>query len=136
MLEDNEYRVRAYRRAALGVLFLPRPLIEYVAEGEELPLQGVGERLRGRLHELVNHGSLGLYDALLGEVGEPIVSLLALRGVGPKTALRLVRELHIESLEDLRAAAGEGRIQALRGFGPKREADLGRQAAALPDNAA
>ncbi|MBV9278578.1 MAG: histidinol-phosphatase [Chloroflexi bacterium] len=131
LLEGNVYRVRAYRRAALAVLYLPEPLAEYVARGEELPLPGVGDRIRGKLVELVNTGQMGIYDALLADLGEPMVSLLAIRGVGPKTALRLVRELRIGSLQDVVDAARSGRIRALRGFGPRREEELGRKAEAL-----
>lgn len=131
LLQDNPYRVRAYRRAALGVLFLPKPLAAYVAEDEEFPIPGLGERIRGRLTELVNTGHMGIYEALLEDVGEPVVSLLGVRGVGPKTAIRLVRELRIGSLEELVEAARSGQIQALRGFGPRREAQLGEQAEAL-----
>jgi DNA polymerase (family 10) len=136
LLEENPYRVRAYRRAALGVLLLPRQLAEYISLDEEMPLPGVGERLRGRLHELVNTGHMGLYDTLLEELGEPLASLMNMRGVGPKTAVRLVRELGISSLDDLARAAREGRIQALRGFGPKREAQIGHQAEELLEGAA
>lgn len=130
MMQENTYRVRAYRRAALGILLLPKPLAEYVSENEDPPLPGVGERIRARLHELVNTGHMGLYEGLLEDVGEPVMSLLALRGVGPKTAIRLARELNIRSYADLAEAARAGRIQALRGFGPKREAQLGSQAEA------
>jgi DNA polymerase (family 10) len=128
IMQDNPYRVRAYRRAAFGVLLLPQPLVTYLSKDEEPPLPGVGERIRGRLRELVNTGQMGVYEALLEDVGEPIVSLLALHGVGPKTAIRLVRELGINSLDDLVRAAGAGKIRELRGFGPKREMQLGRQA--------
>jgi DNA polymerase (family X) len=130
LVQDNPYRVRAYRRAALGVLFLPKPLAAYIAEDQELPLPGVGQRIRDRLRDLVNTGHMGIHEALLEDVGEPVISLLALRGVGPKTAIRLVRELGIASLEDLAIAARSGQIQTLRGFGPKRERQLGEQAEA------
>lgn len=130
MLQDNPHRVRAYRRAALGVLFLPKPLGHYIAENEDLPLPGVGEHLRGRLRDLINTGHMGVYEALLEDLGEPVVSLLSIRGIGPKTALRLVRELQIGSLRDLAEAARSGQIRTLRGFGPKREAHFGREAEA------
>jgi DNA polymerase (family 10) len=136
MTQDNPYRVRAYRRAALGVTLLPRQLVDYVAAGSDLPLPGVGKRIKGRLHELVNTGKMGVYATLLDELGEPFVSLLALHGVGPKTATRLVNELSIESLSDLAEAAREGKIRKLRGFGPKRETSLGNQAEALLEEAA
>lgn len=128
MMQCSVYRVRAYRRAALGVLFLPKPVVEYIANDEELPLPGVGERIRGRLHELANTGQMGAYDALLEELGQPLVALLSVEGIGPKTAVRLVSELQIESLQDLLEAAKSHRIRTLRGFGAKREERIGTAA--------
>lgn len=128
LMQCNSFRVRAYRRAALGVLFLPKPLANYVSSREDPPLPGVGERIKEHLSHLVNTGHMGTYDALLEEIGEPMVSLLGLQGVGPKTAIRLISELQVSSMKDLAAAARDGRIQALRGFGPKREAQIGAAA--------
>lgn len=136
MTQDNIYRVRAYRRAALATLLLPRPLVDYVAADVEPPLPGVGERIRNRLRELVNTGRMGVYAALLEDLGEPLASLLSLQGVGPRTAVRLVDELQISSIRDLAEAARRGRISTLRGFGSKREAKLGSQAEAFLDGAA
>lgn len=136
MMQANPYRVRAYRRAALGVILLPRQVVDYLGQAEELPLPGVGERIRNRLSELINTGHMGVHETLLEEVGEPVISLLALRGVGPKTAIRLVRELGLTSLHDLAEAARAGKIRELRGFGPKRESQLGEQAEALLSGAA
>lgn len=123
-LESNPFRVRAYRRTALAVLFLPKPLAEYFSRDEEAPLPGVGERMRRKLGELVNTGHLSTHDALLDEIGEPLVSLLSVEGIGPKTAIRLVQELRVSSLKELADAASAGKIQALRGFGPKRESRI------------
>jgi DNA polymerase (family 10) len=136
MTQDNMYRVRAYRRAALGVMYLPRPVAEYVAAGIRPPVPGMGERIHHRLKDLVNTGQMGVYQTLLDEIGEPIVSLLSLRGVGPKTAMRLVHELKIGSIEDLAAAARQRKIRTLRGFAEKRETKLGSQAEALLDDRA
>ena len=136
MTQDNVYRVRAYRRAALGVVMLPRPLAEYVVRGEDMPLPGVGTRIRGRLQELVNTGHMGVYASLLDELGEPMVSLLALEGVGPKRAKWLVEGLHIQTLQDLADAAETGKIRQLKGFGPKLEEMLGHQAEDMLDRAA
>lgn len=136
MTQDNIYRVRAYRRAAFRVMALPKQYGEYVVAGEQAPMPGVGERIRNRLFELVNTGHMGVYDALLLELGEPLASLLAVYGIGPKTATRLVEELEIGSLTELVEAARSGRIQRLRGFGPKREEHLGQAAEMILSGAA
>lgn len=128
MLQENPFRVTAYRRAALQVLFLPKPLAEYLWADEQAPLHGVGERMRGHLVDLVNTGGMGVYETVAQELGEPLASLMSFDGVGPKTAMRLMRELQLESLEDLARAGREGRIRALKGFGAKRETSLTLQA--------
>lgn len=127
MVGDNPYRIRAYRRAGIGVLFLPRPLVDYVAEQVDIPIPALGSRIRRRIVELVNTGRMDAHQALLEDLGEPLVSLLAIPGVGPRTAVRLVRELGIQSLEELAYAAREHKIQSLRGFGAVREAQLAQR---------
>ncbi len=136
LLQSNPFRVRAYRRTALQVLYLPRPLYEYFGVDQPAPMRGVGERMRHHLFELVNKGSLGIYESLLEEVGEPMASLLTIKGVGPRTAIRLVRELRVESLEDVVHAAEANKIVSLHGFGTKRQASLAAQARARMQNAA
>src|SRR5438876_5757445 len=86
--QDNIYRVRAYRRAARRILILPEEAAAIVARGEELPLPGVGDRLRRKLAELISTGSLTFYAELLEDLPLPVRSLMALDGVGPKIAQR------------------------------------------------
>jgi DNA polymerase (family 10) len=131
MQQDNIYRVRAYRRAARRILALPEEASAIVARGEELPLPGVGERIRRKLAELLQTDALTFYQELLGELPAPIQSLMALEGVGPITAGRLHDGLGLASYQDVLRAAGEGKIQTLYGFGPRREALLAEAARAL-----
>src|SRR5207302_7373394 len=49
----NPYRIQAYRNAARGVLDLPEAAADILARGEALPIEGLGDRLRGRIAELV-----------------------------------------------------------------------------------
>jgi hypothetical protein len=46
--------------------------------------------------------------------------LASVPGLGPRLAHRVHEELHIETLEDLECACHDGRLAALRGFGPRR----------------
>ena len=96
---------------------------------EELrALAGIGERLASMVQEICRTGSSGELAALQAEVPAGLLDLLRVEGVGPKTAGRLWRELGVTSVAELKEAAERGRIRRLKGFGPKREAELLRGA--------
>jgi DNA polymerase (family X) len=133
----NPYRVRAYRRAAVGLLRLPAGAQRYVSEESgELVLPWLGERLRRKLGELIRRGKMQFHDDLLAELPRPFRELLSVPGIGPKTAARLMAEAEVFGLEDLLKAAGEGRLRRLRGIGPRREASWGEAAAHLIESPA
>jgi DNA polymerase (family 10) len=130
-LGANPFRVRAYRRAALGMLRLPDAAARHTNSDGELDLPWLGPRLRRKLGELVRQGRMQFHEELLAELPRPMRELLAVPGVGPKTAARLIDELRVESVEALARAAREGRLRQLRGFGPRREQQLGLAAESL-----
>ncbi len=127
-LGANPYRVRAYRRAALGLLRLPAEAGSFLDHGGDLALPWLGPRLRRKLGELVRRGRMQFYDDLLDELPRPVRELLSVPGVGPVTAAHLIERLDVRSVADLAQAAREGRLQTLRGIGAVREAQLGAAA--------
>ncbi len=118
----NRYRVAAYRRAALIMQQLADLAPRLVANEEALRALGFGTRLRRKLQELFTTGELHFYDELVAARDEPIGALLRIPGIGPKTALRLYRELGISTPAALTRAARAGEIHPLKGFGTIREA--------------
>ena len=60
-------------------------------------------------------GTLGFRDELLAEVPRSLIELMRLPGLGPKKARRVWDELKIGSVDELEAAAKEGRIATLAG---------------------
>lgn len=135
-LGANPYRVRAYRRAAVSLLRLPVGAERFTNRDGELVLPWLGERLRRKLGELVVSGRMQFHQELLDELPDPLRELLSVPGVGPKTALKLITELGIGSVEDLASAASGQRLRTLRGIGPIRERQLGAAAEALLAEAA
>jgi putative hydrolase len=120
--QANPFRVLAYRRAASRIRCLRRPLVDiWNSEGEEglRAIGGVGERLTAALRTLILTGRLPMLDRLRGETG-PAALLESVPGIGPVLAERLHGELGIDSLEDLEAAAHDGRLRSLAGIGDKK----------------
>jgi len=122
----NPFRVQAYRRAAVGIRHFPKPLVEIWREqGDEglRAVTGVGERLTTALRTLVTTGRLPMLDRLRGET-DPVMLLESVPGIGRALAERLHGDFGIDSLEDLEAAANDGRLSDLAGIGKKKLAGI------------
>jgi DNA polymerase (family X) len=118
----NPFRVQAYRRAAQTVRRLPRPVNEILIQGgiEELrSLPAIGDHLAIAIRDIVRLGRLPMLARLRGET-DAIELLETVPGIGPVQAARLHDELGIDSLEDLEAAAHDGRLVDIAGLGHKR----------------
>ena len=122
----NRYRVRAYEHAADSLRRLPRPVSEILAtqgiEGlRELP--GIGERVARAIRDLLTGGRLAMLDRLRGD-SDPVALLASVPGIGRIGADRLHHDLGIGTLEELEAAAHDGRLEQFAGYGRKRVAGI------------
>jgi DNA polymerase (family X) len=122
----NQFRVRAYQRAAETLKNLKRPVDRLIKAGgleaiRELP--GIGLGLARSIRQFVLTGRLPTLDRLRGE-SDPIASLASVSGIGERLAERLHSELGVTTLEELEAAAHDGRLEEVEGFGKKRIAGI------------
>lgn len=122
----DPYRVAAWRRAAIRVRGLSEPVSQiFEREGIEglRKVPGVGAHIALAIRSLIMTGKLPMLDRLRGEL-DPVELLMSVPGLGRVQAERLHRNLGIDSLEDLEAAAHDGRLETIQGFGPKRIAGI------------
>jgi DNA polymerase (family 10) len=124
LAEANPYTARAYRRAAETIRGTPAPVAELVRGGRVRQLRGIGPGIEARLRELVQTGAIAELAELERELAPGIVGLGRHLGLSAKRAGEIARALDVRSLQELRAAAAEGRLRTVRGIGPKTEARL------------
>ena len=122
----NRFRVQAYVHAAAALRAMAEPVSAVLSreglEGlEKIP--GVGDTIAHVIRDIVLHGRSGMLDRLRGE-SDPIAQLASVPGIGKNTAWKLHEELGIETLQELEAAAHDGRLEKLAGIGPKRLAGI------------
>jgi Holliday junction resolvasome RuvABC DNA-binding subunit len=122
----NQFRVRAYRGAARTLRTLPRSVADIVhEEGVEglRRLPGIGVSLARAIHQLVTNGRWGMLNRLRGE-SNPVALLATVPGIGRELADRIHADLGIDSLEELEAAANDGRLADIEAIGEKRLAGI------------
>lgn len=122
----NPFRVQAWRGGASRVRESAQPMAELLAseglEGlERLP--GIGTSLARAIREIVETGSLSTVHRLEGSL-DAVALLATVPGIGHELATRIHDTLAIETLEELEAAAHDGRLDAIPGFGRKRVAGV------------
>lgn len=117
--EANPYRVRAYRQAATTLRELKQPVQEILAkDGVEglRRLPTIGVSLARAIEQLTQTGKINLLEQLRGETA-PERILATITGIGPVLAARIHEQLGIETLAELEAAAYDGRLSQVPGFG-------------------
>jgi putative hydrolase len=105
---------------------LPRPvsaiLREQGLEGlERLP--AIGPAIARAIRDVVDTGRLPMLERLRGE-SDAVALLGSVPGIGPILAERLHHELGIDTLEQLEAAAHDGRLADVAAIGEKRLAGI------------
>jgi DNA polymerase (family 10) len=128
---ENPFKIRAYQRAVFSLEHLPQEVEELVGEGRLREVPGVGEAIAKKITELVTTGRLKYYEELKAEFPAGISALLEVPGIGPKTAMRLGKELDIKSLDELEAAIAEGKVASLPRLGEKTAENIRRHIQAL-----
>ncbi len=122
----NPFRVRAHRNGARTVETLTEPIALLVEDPERSPeeLSGIGKDLAEKITSIVETGQLDQLDELREQVPAGVVAMLRIPGLGPKKVGVLFQDLGLESLDALEAAASEGVIAELKGFGTKTEQSI------------
>jgi len=120
---ENAFKIRAYRTAA-DTINAWADGVSRLDQDQLRELPGIGKDLATKIRELVDTGAVQFHQALLQEFPPTILDLLRLQGVGPKTVALLYSALQIRSVEDLAAAARDGRLRTIKGMGAKKEAQI------------
>lgn len=112
--------VKAYARAAEVVADHRRDLATL---GFDALTTLLGEAVAAAVAEMARGGRWPFLDRLRGDADPPAL-FRTVPGMGAQTATRIHDALHIDTLTALEAAAGDGRLAAVRGLGPRRVASL------------
>jgi DNA polymerase (family 10) len=123
ILGGDAFRVRTYEKAA-------RSIGGYHADVSTLDEKGlmgipnVGSSTARKILEFFEAGTMHALEELRAKIPAGVRELMSIPTLGPKKAMVLYQDLHIASVEELADAIHEGRLQGLKGFGPRTEENI------------
>ena len=118
------FKTVAYHRAADAIGRSPVEVARRYREGRRPDIPGVGKAIADKIAEAATTGRMTYHERLLAEFPPTLLDLLRLPGMGPRTVRAVYTELGVRTLDELKAAATEGRLRRVRGLSPRSEAQL------------
>jgi DNA polymerase (family 10) len=122
----EETHASRYARLAYTISRLPEPAETLCQEGRLHEISGVGPAVARMIAEYLTTGTCAKRRAFEQQVPRTVLDIVAIPGLGAKTARRLYLELGIENLRALHQALDAGRIVRLKGISMKTEATIRR----------
>ena len=116
---ENPFKVRAFSNAAHALDAYPGELARALESGELAELKGIGPATLEVVREVARTGQSSTLAALQREVPPGLVEMMGISGLGATKIRALHDRLGIATLEELEAAARDGRLAALPRFGEK-----------------
>ena len=116
-------RADHYRRVADEFTHLPSNVRAAAEAGALAANPAIGPATAVVAAELLASGRWGFLERLCG-AGDAEALFCSLPGIGPSLAHKIQEVLCIDSLEGLEAAAHDGRLMRMAGFGPRRSARI------------
>ncbi|MEY4117657.1 MAG: polymerase/3-5 exonuclease PolX [Planctomycetota bacterium] len=118
ILGANVFKVNAFRKAARAVEGLPGTAVEMeVAALKEI--DGLGASTAAKVVEFGKSGTMSELEELRGQVPAGLKEVLAIQGIGPKTARVLWTDLGVVDLATLKSAIDSGKVATLPRMGAK-----------------
>jgi len=122
--DASPFRATAYRRAADTIAGLDKDVRAVAEAGGQSALDaipGIGPSIAAAIMEMLGTGRWGFLERLKGAT-DPEAQFCSVPGIGRELARKIQETLHLDSLEALEAAAHDGRLQRVPGFGQRRAA--------------
>ena len=109
---EDRFKVIAYHRAATSVRNLDADIEGVWKEGKLEEIKYVGKGIAKKIDEYFRTGKLQVLERLRERAPAGVPLLMKVQGIGPRTAYRLSHDLGIASVDDLRKALDEGRLDS------------------------
>lgn len=125
LIGENAFKCRAYEGAARTLRALGADdLAPLYRSGELAGVRGLGPATLAVVRDLIETGESRYLEQLRESTPEGLLDMLTVPGMTPARIHRVYEDLNIATVEDLEAAARDGRLSTLPKIGPKTAAKI------------
>lgn len=126
ILDENGFKINAYRKASRNISSMPDSLEEFDGEKELSTIPGVGKDLSKKIIEHRLTGKIAYHEEIKERVPDELAELLEIRGIGPKFLRTLVKLFGITDIESLKETIDNPDIFEVDGIGRKKIEQISR----------
>jgi DNA polymerase (family 10) len=123
---ENLFKINAYRRASRILGDLAQDIEEIAEQGDLKSIPGVGEGLAEKILEYLRSGKVSKFEEVRKGVGDELIAMMDIPGIGPKTLALIHKERAIRNLSQLEKAVEDGSLVGLSGMGEKKVENIKR----------
>ncbi|WP_372370767.1 DNA polymerase/3'-5' exonuclease PolX [Candidatus Uabimicrobium sp. HlEnr_7] len=116
---ENSFKIRAFHNACRALEAETESLDIIVKENRLTNIKGIGEGIAKKIVEMVVDNKSTWLEDLQNEVPKDLVKMLGIPGLGSKKIRTMYKELGISTLQDLKQACLDSKIEVLPKFGKK-----------------
>ncbi|TET81316.1 DNA polymerase III, partial [candidate division TA06 bacterium] len=112
---ESVFRINAYRKAGRVLRDLTNDIEEVHSEGKLKEIPGIGEGISRKIDEYLTTGKMTKYVEVTAGIGEELLDILGVQGLGPKTLALAHEKLGVRNLDDLKKVIEDGSLAHLPG---------------------
>jgi len=116
---ENVFKIRAFRNASNSIRGFEGDIMLMISEQRLNEIKGIGKGIQPIILDFVSSGSSKLHAELEAVLPKGISELFEIKGLGPKKAALLFKELNVTDRNSLIQAVEDNRLAEIQGFGEK-----------------
>ncbi len=120
---DNSFKAKSYAAAAFTIEKLPMQLSELHLDKIQ-SVKGIGASIGKNVIEQIQTGSFSILQEYIQKTPEGILTMMQIKGIGPKKIATIWKDLEIETIGELLYACEENRLANYKGFGEKSQQNI------------
>jgi DNA polymerase (family 10) len=121
---ESVFKAIAFGKVARALRDVSIDIKKCCEEGTLKEIEGIGDSSRKIIEEYVKEGRSSDYEELVTSVPAGLLPMLQIPSLGPKTIALFWKERGVASLDELKKALDEGKLEGIKGIGERKLASI------------